>query len=187
MAVRPPRAREAAASPPRVTAASPPRERCAIRLIWESECPATLLPCDPALTLPPCYPALTLLPCCPGSAIRLIKEERDKAKAVGGEKVTPVIISCTGHATVHSHAVSIIESGADAVWSKPFPDYVDQTMQSEVARLLLAAKSGIDKAMINVLPLSSGAMSYHAKAAADKQLTRRSSSPAALARPRPPQ
>jgi len=51
-----------------------------------------------------------------------------------------VVISCTGNAKLSEQKRALVAAGADTVWGKPFPDFIDGTMQSEVMRLVRAAE-----------------------------------------------
>ena len=50
------------------------------------------------------------------------------------------IVSCTGNTTAADKA-ELLEAGADRVWSKPFPDFTDGTMQRELVELLCPPNS----------------------------------------------
>ena len=63
-------------------------------------------------------------PACPGAA-------GPCAGAAGHAAHRPVIVSCTGNTGLVN-----AERGADAVWSKPMPSFIDGTMQRSIAALL---------------------------------------------------
>jgi CheY-like chemotaxis protein len=72
------------------------------------------------------------LPMRGSEAVERIREHEGSAGAPRA-----VIIRCTGYATNVSAAVEhLLESGSDAVWSKPFPNYRNGEMQAALVNAL---------------------------------------------------
>uniref|UniRef100_A0A7S4BN71 non-specific serine/threonine protein kinase n=2 Tax=Chrysotila carterae TaxID=13221 RepID=A0A7S4BN71_CHRCT len=78
-------------------------------------------------------------------AIRQIRAFEEEAQASGARRRRRrlVVISCTGNANLEEQKRALILAGCDAVWGKPFPDFVDGSMQTEVGRLLHLAENTV--------------------------------------------
>ena len=56
----------------------------------------------------------------------------------GGATADAVLLSCTATGDSEKEVERIRVAGADAVWSKPFPDFVDGSLQRGLLELLRA-------------------------------------------------
>ena len=76
-----------------------------------------------------------------GSAAIAIIRSEEAARPAPPHAPPAVVISCTGHAAIKGEGGI---GGADAVWSKPFPDFTNGAMQRQLAALLATWPPRID-------------------------------------------
>jgi CheY-like chemotaxis protein len=63
-----------------------------------------------------------------------VQQLRQREAADGRPRL--MVISCTGNAELGEMRARLLECGADEVWTKPFPNAHDGSMQRSLAKLL---------------------------------------------------
>jgi CheY-like chemotaxis protein len=72
------------------------------------------------------------------AAIQLIREHEAQEEQTAQTSTAKIaIVSCTGNCT-EDDALQMRQAGADAVWGKPFPSFMDGTMQKCLSEVLQA-------------------------------------------------